>query len=149
MGYSCTVKAALVVEAVEKLIRDSFPIEQRATLASNIMPDGGFWERGREQDDGSITGTVFKPGRPFTDAERAYWAAKRNVDPKDIGDPVTRGGSVKVSADGKIVRWPGVPRPVLTMAEKLGAKAFDERYGNVPSVADDWTIKPVQHVGQI
>lgn len=51
MGYSCTAKASFTAEGVRNEIDSK---------TSNAMPDGGFWEIGREQSDGSITGTVWR-----------------------------------------------------------------------------------------
>ena len=57
MGYSSTAAASYTLEKLGELFRG----EARANGieqwdSSNILPDGGFWEIGRENDDGSITG---------------------------------------------------------------------------------------------
>jgi hypothetical protein len=125
MGYSCTVKASLVLAAVESIMNEAMPDNQ----SSNKLPNG-FWERGREQPDGAITGTVFKTVRILTDAERAEAAAKMSggAKPDWIGDPCVRAGSFKISADGKIVRFPQLTAKQRKMAEMAGAVAFTARY---------------------
>ncbi len=124
MGYSCTAIASYVVAAVEAKIKEAHP-EHRA---SNAMPDGGFWERGREQRDGAITGTVFKVVRVYTQEEReaAAKAMGGGVKADWIGDPCRKAGSMKVSAEGKVVRWAGVPRAWFKAAEEAGAKRYRE-----------------------
>lgn len=101
MGYSCTAKAAYVRDAISELISKTYP----EVKSSNGMPDGGFWEVGRENYDGAITGTVWKP-----------W-------PEDPTRVVRRGG-FKIDADGKVVRFPGLPRKILALAEKEGDATY-------------------------
>jgi len=125
MGYSCTVKASLVLDAIQATFEATVP-----GTGSNRMPGGGFWERGREQADGAITGTTWKLFRKLSDTERAEAAAKMggNCKPEWIGDPCTRGGSFKISADGKILRFPGLSSAQKAAAEAKGAAMFAERY---------------------
>src|SRR5262245_24937702 len=128
MGYSCTAKAALVLDAVSFLMREAAGSE-----SSNAMPDGGFFERSnKEHADGAITGTVFKRVAVYTDAERAKVAADMgpNVKPEWIGDPCKRAGTFKISADGKIVRFPGLSKTQRAEAERKGAAEFAGRYSN-------------------
>jgi hypothetical protein len=129
MGYSCTAKAALVLDAVQAIMDAALPNEK----SSNKLPGGGFWERGREQPDGAVTGTTWKPSGPkMTDAQKlAYARSKGWTDDyaKYVGDPCRRAGSFKISADGKIVRFPGLTKAQKTAAERAGANAFAERFG--------------------
>ena len=126
MGYSCTVKAALTLDAIQATIEATVP-----GTGSNRLPGGGFWERGREQDDGSITGTIFRCVRRYTDAERAEAAARMggNVRPEWIGDPCARSGSFKIAADGKIVRFPYLTKAQKLSAEASGMAEYVRRYG--------------------
>lgn len=114
MGYSCTVRASLVNDAVRQLV---------GAKTSNAMPDGGFYEIGREQPDGAITGIVW---RLLNDSEKQHWAHLSN-----INERVTKRGSFKISADGKIVRWPGLSKDFRAKAEQIGAKLYQEKYGNL------------------
>jgi hypothetical protein len=125
MGYSCTAKASLVMDAVQAIMDRDNP-----NRVSNALPNG-FWEIGREQADGAITGTVWKTVRKYTDAERAAEAAKmgEHCKPEWVGDPVVRTGSFKVSADGKIVRFPQLTKRQKAEAEANGAASYTERYG--------------------
>ena len=126
MGYSYTVKAGLVMDAVQAIMDRDNPQPNRC---QNKLPNG-FWEYGREQPDGAITGTVWKTVRVLTDAERAEAAAKMGggAKPDWIGDPVVKAGSFKVSKDGKIVRFPQLTKAQKAEAEKMGAAQFAERY---------------------
>jgi hypothetical protein len=125
VGYSCTAKASLVLAAIQSVMDKAMPDDK----SSNKLPNG-FWERGREQPDGAITGTVFKTVRILSDAERAEAAAKMGggAQPDWIGNPCVRAGSFKISADGKIVRFPQLTKAQRKMAEMAGNVAFTERY---------------------
>ena len=100
MGYSCTAAASFTMDAIGKLI---------GGIASNAMPDGGFYERGREQPDGAMTGTV--------------WASI-------AGDPnhCRKRGGFRINPDGKVARFPGLNRGLLTKAERMGAKEYKRIY---------------------
>jgi hypothetical protein len=126
MGYSCTAKAALVLAAIQSVMDEAMPNDK----SSNKLPNG-FWERGREQPDGAITGTVFKTVRILTEAERIEAAAKMGGDcrPDWIGNPCARAGSFKISADGKIVRFPQLTLKQRQIAEAAGDVAFTARHG--------------------
>jgi hypothetical protein len=132
MGYSCTAKAALVLDAVQAIFEQSSP-----GSGSNRMPGGGFWERGREQADGAITGTTWKLYRVLSEAERLEAAAKQGCPdhPEWIGNPVTRAGSFKIAADGKIVRFPGLSRAQKAAAEAKGAAEYARKY---PPIRATW-----------
>lgn len=107
MGYSCTARAAFVRDAIQKIIDRECP---QTDGSSNRTPDGGFWEIGRENADGAITGTVWKP------AGEGY-ARKR--------------GSFKIDADGAVKRFPGLPAKWLREAEAIGATKYTTTYGGV------------------
>jgi hypothetical protein len=84
MGYSCTKDASEMLG----LIRNQFTDGQ----TSNGLRIGAatfFYEIGREQADGSITGTLFE-----------------NVDETHA----RRYGSFKINVDGTIARFPGIRR---------------------------------------
>jgi len=89
MGYSCTVKAhdtlRMTLNAAnnEKLTNYSF---------SNTWEHNGnkfFYEIGREQSDGSVTGSIYK----------------------FLGETqCVKYGSLKILANGKVKSWPGMPK---------------------------------------
>jgi hypothetical protein len=101
--------------------------------SSNAIPGGGFWERSNvEHADGAITGSVFKEVHAYTEAERAAAAVRAGCPdhPEWIGNPCVKAGSFRISADGKIVRFPRITKTQKAEAETKGANAFAERYGN-------------------
>lgn len=104
MGYSYNVKAGLTLDAIRDILTEKHNLE-----TSNGMPDGGFWETGREQSDGSITGTVWKP-----------W----EKDPKMV---VKRGG-FKISPEGKVLRFPGIGKAIKVEAEAISSNKYSEVY---------------------
>lgn len=132
MGYSCTARASLVLAAIQSVMDKAMPNDK----TSNKLPNG-FWERGREQADGAITGTVFKTVRVLTEAERIEAAAKMGgaCQPDWIGNPCVRAGSFKISADGKIVRFPQLTKKQRQIAEAASDVAFEERYGSNRTIA--------------
>lgn len=111
MGYSCTAKANFTQEAIEKIIADRVGPNK----ASNCTLDGGFWEIGRENADGSITGKVWRP-----------WGTAGQVVPA---------GSFKIDAEGKVVRFPGLPPMLRKLAEVTAANRYAVTYGGVVGVS--------------
>lgn len=98
MGYSCTAIAKLVEDALMEIVRDG---------ESSNSWRGHFTERGRENADGAITGTVWK----MIETNRA-----------------TRYGSYKITADGKIVRFAGTTADERKLAEQRGRAKFAALY---------------------
>lgn len=89
MGYSCTVKADDTLKMTLNAANEQ-PINNYSY--SNTWEANGnkyFYERGRENKDGSITGQVFK----FTS-----------------GNYAVKIGSLKILPDGKVKSWPGMPK---------------------------------------
>jgi len=89
MSYSCTVKAH---DTLRMTLNEINGQNINAYNMSNTWENRGqkyFFERGREQRDGSITGQVFK----FTDQTHAV-----------------KIGSLKILPDGKVKTWPGMDK---------------------------------------
>lgn len=89
MGYSCTVKAWDTMQMTLKSING---LNHNDPGYQSIWESNGnkyFIERGREQQDGSITGQVFR----FT-----------------TGNYAAKIGGLKIAANGKVIRWPGMPK---------------------------------------
>lgn len=87
MGYSCCTSAANALDFILDQVTDSLG-------SSNSWQNDGndyFFERGREQADGSITGTVYRM----------------------IGENRCRkAGSAKIDPDGLVRRFPNIPAHV-------------------------------------
>lgn len=99
MGYSCTALAQFTMDSIqEHFVPARRPYDGRP---SNGLPGGGFWEIGRENADGAITGTLFRHR------------------PSDPLGTVRRYGSFRISPEGNINRFPG-----LTSSEK---RAIEEK----------------------
>lgn len=90
MGRSYATAAGQTLDAVEQIMY------AQGLTGSNSLANGGFWELGREQGDGAITGTV--------------WRSSGTV------GYVRRAGSFRIEANGYIRRFPS-----LTPAQKTQA----------------------------
>lgn len=105
MGYSCTKKAADTLERIGKAFAtDGNP---------NILTIGGrqyFFERGREQSDGAITGALFL-------SEPGPWASAV--------------GSVRINADGTIARFPKLPADVRKQFSITAAGYDYDNHGDI------------------
>ena len=99
MGYSYAAKAGFTLDALGELI---------GAEMSNGMPDGGFYETGRENVGGAITGTVWKSAG---------------------GNLVTKRGYFNIQPDGFVKAFPGLPAAMLRKAEKMSNEKYAERYG--------------------
>lgn len=103
MGRSYTVKAGEVLEMVAVVATDG-------SRSSNTFQNGKdkfFYELGREQFDGSITGTVHK----FLQNGMAI-----------------KHGSFKIEASGKIARFAGLASKQIKEIEETGLKACARRH---------------------
>jgi hypothetical protein len=92
MGYSATTEAFKTMD----LIGDLLDQHQPHRVGSNeFWTEGGriaFWEVGREQVDGSMTGSI-------------------HVDPTGNGTYVKVGG-FKIHANGNLIRFPQLPKHI-------------------------------------
>jgi hypothetical protein len=90
MGYSCTRDANETLERIQA----RFGIDNSGNVYS-VAGKIYFWERGRENADGAITGKVhrFDSYSPTGDNSTAHPA-----------------GSFRIAPDGAIIRFPGLPR---------------------------------------
>jgi len=108
MGWSCNAAASFTLDA----IKDA-QTAMGCTSSNGIMLNGeqvGFWETGRENEDGAITGTV--------------WAMVSE-------DRCNRVGSFRIEPNGEVTRFPRVSRRVQIMCQEAGAKRFRETYGSI------------------
>lgn len=98
MGYSCTVKAD---DTLRMTLNNANGISINDYYPSNTWENNGhkyFYERGREQTDGSITGQIFR----FTQ-----------------GNYAVKIGSLKILANGKVSRWPGMPKSKIVEVKPM------------------------------
>lgn len=117
MGWSCTRAANMTLDAIQQAI---------GATSSNGMPDGGFYEIGRENEDGAITGTVW---RLLNANERLKYAHLPNVETR-----VLKRGSFRIDSNGKVRRFHGLDTKLLRAAETRGVALERVRYGG----RDDW-----------
>lgn len=124
MGWSCNAAAGETLNAIQD------EISAKVDGSSNSLPDGGFFEVGREQRDGAITGTIWRP-------------VNGNATHKlMIADPyngvtehrVRRAGTFRIEPNGKIKRFPGLTREQIRMVESVGARRYARKFG--PPIAD-------------
>jgi len=103
MGYSCTAIANLTLESLQGLIRSG----ESANCFIDKNGKERFWEIGRENTNGSITGSIFI----FTDDDSKGSRTNRLAYPK---------GSFKINQHGKIERFSGITKAVREKAELHG-----------------------------
>jgi len=103
MGYSCTKAAADVHDAIFRGVRATCG-EDRTSNGWTYNGVRYFDERGRENRDGAVTGTIWK-----------YLPD---------GEHCRRVGGYKLDAGGGLVRFPGIPRAVRGVVRVLGARAY-------------------------
>lgn len=110
MGYSCTAKASFVLEEIRKVF-DSRTTKKVGSnsIINNYGVDIGFYEIGRENQDGAITGSVFK----FVSADGRCRKA----------------GSFKIAANGRIERFPSLTSVTKNQCEFKAMQRYKEIYG--------------------
>lgn len=84
MGYSCTVDANNTLGVIEHM----FATDGNPNVLT-IRGEQYFFERGREQEDGAITGQLMR---------------------MLPGEYCERAGAVRIAADGEIIRFPALSR---------------------------------------
>lgn len=95
MGWSCRKDAMDTLDAITTILDELIPENN----SSNKLPNGGFWEIGREQSDGAIVGTCWKSsGKPGF---------------------VVKNGSFRIEPNGKISRFPGLSKEIRNRAENF------------------------------
>lgn len=120
MGYSSSAIASEVLTALMTIVKD--------TPSSNVWRDH-FYEIGRENGDGAITGKVwrFTSGK-FGDDKRMAVSA----------------GSFRINANGKIVRFPATTAKERRQAENAGAKRYQEIFEPVVKPMTRYTFTVIE-----
>jgi len=116
MGYSCTVLASYASEKMVQLLQ-----AQHGDCGGSSNTWGGknagdlYWfeERGREQDDGAVTGSIFKgittePGKPGS---------------------CRKCGTYRVNPNGTVARWPGSTKEQREYANLHAQAEFARVFG--------------------
>jgi len=103
MGWSCTARAGLTLDGISKAFQGS-------SNTWNTEKGTFFFETGRENDDGAITGQVWK-----------------TVDVPKKGR-CKRAGSFRIEPNGKINRFPHLPSWLKVRAQEYSAAEYDRRY---------------------
>ena len=93
MGYSCTKAAADTLDKILHSIVDP----NGSSNAWTYKGQRYFYERGRENLDGAITGTVWK------------FVYRPDLNPPERAK---RAGTVRIEADGSLTRFPHIPLSV-------------------------------------
>lgn len=89
MGYSCTVKADKTFQMTINTANGKNTWEYNGGNTWEVSGQKFFFERGRENADGAVTGSVYK----------------------FVGETTCQKyGSVKISAEGKVIKWAGMPK---------------------------------------
>ncbi len=103
MGWSCTAKAGLTLDGISKTFQGS-------SNTWNTEKGTFFFETGRENADGAITGQVWKM-----------------VDVPKKGR-CNRSGSFRIETDGTIARFPHLPAWIKKSAVEYGAAEYSRLY---------------------
>jgi hypothetical protein len=111
MGYSCVTIATLVMDELMKQVREGVSANQFTTIGGRKYKGQNrifFWQQGKEQPDGAMTGPVFVC----------------------LPDCMARCcGSYRIEPDGKITRFTGIPKKLWEIAETKAQEVFQKRYG--------------------
>jgi hypothetical protein len=117
MGYSCTAIAGMAAQQLEKMLNEAGPPPDNSSNTWRAA-DGKlyFYERGRENRDGAVTGSVYRmePGYP-TDPPGTFRAHKV--------------GPVRVEPNGRIARWPTASAEYRRAAQLWAEAEFCRVYG--------------------
>jgi hypothetical protein len=122
MGYSCTAAARLVLDEIQAQFRWKNSSNTFQTTKGIF-----FWEVGREQSDGSITGRIWKCDSDTISKQLPH------------GSPylpnqtllAQRFGGFKITPSGIIHRFPGLPRHWWRELERRADTKYTETYGKV------------------
>ena len=113
MGYSYSTKAGLVQDAMIIQLKSA---SNREIESSNTWEHNGhdyFIEQGREQRDGSITGTVWR---------------MNPVEPGSAKCTCHKVGSIKIEPHGHVLRWPTSTKAMRIAAESAGMAEYAKIY---------------------
>lgn len=106
MGWSATAAACNAVDFIFDMIADPNGTSNGWTHGRHTY----FWEHGREQADGAITGSVHRNGTIEVTAEHK---ARGHYAGHEVGEVIGvayKAGTVRIEPDGKVTRFPHLPK---------------------------------------
>jgi hypothetical protein len=109
MGYSCLAISGLVLDAMVQVMQDCGPHPDNISNGWTVDGNNYFYEVGREQQDGSITGSVWGPSK--------------------TEGCVHKVGSFKIDAEGKVVRFPTSSKVQRDKAQIVGHADYKSKFG--------------------
>jgi hypothetical protein len=112
MGYSCGALAGLVHEAMLVQLQASSSNDHKTGNTWDVRGVAHFDERGRENDDGAVTGTVYRMIPAGGDTFHAR-----------------RVGGYRIEPNGKVTRWPTSTAANRATAEAVGRMKYIQTYG--------------------
>lgn len=125
MGYSCTVAADDSLDAIEQYLRQFFPfLTAKGDISGwawKFGEDEYFFERGRENVDGAITGSVYRMFKWCNPATGIIEERCRKV------------GSVRIEPDGTVTRYATLNRAIINAA-LLDFRARNRRHAPVVGI---------------
>lgn len=112
MGYSCSMIAKMTLNHLTNELQKAYTYKHDPMMQNTWEIDGRmyFYEIGRENRDGSITGKVWKG---------------TTVGPKP--DLVRPAGGFKIDRSGKVLRFPTATKKMKETAESLAQKEMNTR----------------------
>lgn len=114
MGYSCSALASLTMDGMFAEMEKTCPPADKTSNGWIFKGNSYFFERGREQDDGAITGSVYRHGDNNNGIAKGF---------------CRRVGSVKILSNGQIKSWPFTTKGMREKAQAAGRKRFAEIHG--------------------
>jgi hypothetical protein len=103
MGYSCTAVAAMVQDEMVNFLQSG---DNKTSNTWVIRGRKYFYERGRENGDGRITGTVWE----------------------SVGNMARKRGNYCITADGEVKSWPTSTALMRINAALLGREKYKQKY---------------------
>ncbi len=122
MGYSYTAIAGFAETALMKQLQDRGTDQKETSNGWEHKGVSYFFEHGREQDDGSITGTVWKNlpvNQPCTSCDK----------PGCPGAHCRKAGTVQIESDGTVTRFPTTTKAMKLTATFNADREYARIYG--------------------
>jgi len=114
MGYSCSALANETMDAMFAEMEKTCPPADKTSNGWDFKGNSYFFEMGREQEDGAITGSVFRHGNDNNGIGKGF---------------CRRVGSIKILSNGKIKSWPFTTKGMREKAESGGFTNFARIHG--------------------